>query len=187
MHYPFPVNGDHEETNVEEQVHQPINRRKNHEDVQQTRISRDKSPLPFSRYGNMKQGHCRTQSEDIVEAGVSVPRKVVQKSMRPSSSSRPHEKVKQENGTRLPRANGANRGKASSSCTSNDLSFSVVMKATHVHGFCRMAIPIRFANKYFKKSQGNIVLKSEDGKAWFMQCMPCNATTSTLVTTFRTV
>ncbi|WCJ19595.1 AP2/B3-like transcriptional factor family protein [Euphorbia peplus] len=64
MHYPFPVNGDHEETNVEEQVHQPINRGKISEGVQQTRISEDKPPLPFSRCcGKMQLGNHRTLSE----------------------------------------------------------------------------------------------------------------------------
>ncbi|XP_065864238.1 B3 domain-containing transcription factor VRN1-like [Euphorbia lathyris] len=187
--YPYNVHGDNEkeEPNLEEQFHQLVNQENIDVDVCPTRISEDKSPLPFSRpCKKMKQENCRTQSEEIIEIDVSPPRKLEEKSMSPFS--RPWKKMKQENDTELPQANKGNShgvvkrtqrftteekanalNRANMYCESNNVSFSIIIQPTHVGDDSRVAIPASFANKYLKNRRGYLILNSVDDKTWLVE------------------
>ncbi|XP_065872023.1 B3 domain-containing transcription factor VRN1-like [Euphorbia lathyris] len=135
--YPLHVHKHDDETNLEEQVHQPTS---NQEDE-------DKSPLPFSRpCKKRKRENCRTQSEAKRGNG-------------DKFSKRTQQLTAEE------KANALHR--ASTFCKSDNPSFSIVMHPSYVCAKNKpVTIPASFANKYFSERRGIIILNCVHGKTW---------------------
>ncbi|WCJ26324.1 hypothetical protein M5689_008150 [Euphorbia peplus] len=89
--------------------------------------------------------------------------------------------MKQDNPTRQPQGNTVRvvtRSPRSTTkeradiCKSRD-KFSIVMRASHLSGGCRMCIPNSFARKYLKKPRDNVILKSVDETTCELKIVIC--------------